>query len=126
MNHPHALAAATGRRLDQYRVSDVVSAGDQVGVGEARSRYTGNDGYTERRNRGLRGDLVAHGLDRRDRRPDAYDAGGLKCGSEFGVLREESVSRMDGLGTGALGRRHHRVNIEVALPRGGRPDADGD
>ena len=45
---------------------------------------------------------------------------------ELGVLREESVSGMDGLGTGALRGRDDGVDVEIALARRGGPDADRD
>ncbi len=126
VHHTHTLAAAARRRLDEDRIADVLGAGDQVVVGQSRPRDTGNDRHPERRHRRLRRDLVAHGLDRADRRPDEHDAGRLQRGGELRVLREESVARVDRLSAGALRRRHYGVDVEVALPRGGRSDVDRD
>ena len=61
-----------------------------------------------------------------DRRPDEHDARRLQRGGEFGVLREESVAGVDGLGAGAARGVDDRVDVQVALPCGCGPDADRD
>ena len=40
LHDPHALAAATGRRLHQHRIADLVGRSDQFGVGQARPGET--------------------------------------------------------------------------------------
>ncbi len=44
LDHPHPFAAATGRRLDQHRVADLVGGRDQVVVGEPRPAIPGTTG----------------------------------------------------------------------------------
>ena len=117
VHDPHALAAAAGRRLHQHRIADVACRCDQVFVGEAGPGDARHDGHAERRYGRLGGDLVTHGLDRLDRRSDEHDARRLQRSGEFGVLREEPVTRMDRLGAGAAGGVDDRVDVEVALPR---------
>ena len=75
---------------------------------------------------GLGGDLVAHGLDRLDGRTDEHDSRGFQRRGEFGVLREESVAGMNRLRPGAAGSVDDRVDVEIALSRGGGADADRD
>lgn len=48
----------------------------------------------------------------------------MQGGREFGVLGEESVTRVDGLGSGAHRGVDHLLDVEVALP--GRRGADQD
>ncbi len=89
VHEPHALAATAGRRLDQHRVADFGGTGDQFVVGQARSRDTRNDRDSELRDRGLRGDLVSHGLDRMRGRAEECDTGRGTRGSESRVLRQD-------------------------------------
>ena len=51
VHQPHALAAAARRRLDQHRISDIVGAGDEFGIGQARPGDPGDDRDAERRHR---------------------------------------------------------------------------
>ena len=105
VDHPHALAATAGGRLDQDGESDVGGPADEVVVGQPGPRDAGHHRHSEGRHGRLGGDLVAHGLDGRHRRTDEYDPGPLQRIGEFGVLREESVTGMDGLRAGATDRR---------------------
>ena len=120
---PHALATTTGGRLDQDREADVVGRGDEIGIAQAGPGNTGNHRNPERGHRGLGRDLVTHRADRPTRRPDERHAGALECGGKIGVLREESVPRVDGLRAGLAGGRHHCLDVEIALPRRRRTDA---
>ena len=43
---------------------------------------------------------------------------------ELGVLREEAVARVDGIGARDLCRRDEARDAQIGLPRGGRPDTD--
>jgi hypothetical protein len=43
---------------------------------------------------------------------------------ELGVLGEEAVAGMDGVGAGDLGGGDDARNLEVRIARGGRADAD--
>ena len=106
MHDPHALAAATGRRLDQHRVADVAGRRDQVVVGQARAgAMPGTTGTPNADTVVLAAILSPMVWIALDRRPDEHDARRLQRGGEFGVLREESVAGMDRLRPGARGRR---------------------
>ncbi len=59
-------------------------------------------------------DLAAHGLHRRDRRPDPGEPRLLDGRREFGVLREESVARVDGVGARRLCGVDQLCGVEVA------------
>ena len=74
-DHPHALAATAGRRLDQHRVADVAGRRDRVRRRSGRAgRCPGTTGTPNADTVALARDLVAHRLDGRDRRPDEHDA----------------------------------------------------
>ena len=123
-DHPHTLAATSGGRLDQHRVTDLVGGRDQFIVGESGPCDPGNDGHAELRHGALGGDLVAHGLNRADRRTDERHPRRCQRCREISVLREKSVTRVDGLSSGAHGRVDDRRDVEVAVTRGRRTDCD--
>src|ERR1700687_955429 len=75
-----------------------------------------------RRLAGLR--LVAHGADHSRARPDPAEPALLEHLGEMGVLGQEAVAGMDGVGAGDLGRRDDARDVEIAGRRGGRADAD--
>ena len=69
---------------------------------------------------GLRGgeatrDLVAHDLDGFGRGTDEGDAARRDRARELGVLREEAVARVHGVGAGACDDVKDRLGVEVAL-----------
>src|SRR5205814_9016007 len=68
-------------------------------------------------------DLVAHHLDRLGRGPDPVDDVGGDGSGEVGVLGEEPVARVHGVGAALLDRVEDRVGVEVALA--GRLPAEG-
>ena len=115
MHHPHALAAATRGRLDQDREAHLGCAGDQVIVGEARTRDARHHRHSEGRHGGLGGDLVAHRLDRGNRWADECHPGSLQRGRELRVLREESVAGVNGLRTSAAHGVEDGIDRQVAL-----------
>ena len=69
--------------------------------------------------------LRAHGADGGDRRPDEHDAGIGHRLREFGILRQEAVARMDGLGAGAVHGIDDGVDVEIAVLGRRRPDPHG-
>ena len=75
------------------------------------------------RGRRLGRDLVAHQPDVLGRRADEDDAVLLDDLGEVGVLRQEAVARMDGVGAGDLAGRQQGRDVEVALRRRRRADA---
>ena len=50
---------------------------------------------------------------------------GLADFGEVGVLAQQPVAGMDGIDVGDLGGADHRRNVEVAVGKPRRPDADG-
>ena len=70
-------------------------------------------------------ELVAHDADMLRRRADKSNAMLGDDFGEMGVFRQESVAWMNRVGTGDLGRRHDRRNIEIARFRRWRADAYG-
>ena len=84
----------------------------------------GTHGNAERLGGALGLDLVAHLPDVLGLGADEVDA---VLGQDFGkarVLREEAVARMHGVGAGDLAGREQRRNVEVAVLRRRRADAD--
>ena len=67
-----------------------------------------------------RGGLRAHGADGRGRGADEDDAGVLAGGGEIGVLAEEAVAGMDGLGAVLAGGVEDAVDAQVAFGGGRR------
>ncbi len=98
-DQPHALAAAARAGLEQHRGAQVPRRRGEFGVTSA-----GDDRDSGRLHGLLGADLVAHQGDRLGRRPDEDQARLGARPSEGGVLGEEPVPRVDGLGAGA-GRR---------------------
>ena len=119
------LAAAAGRGLDHHRITDALGDLDRLGRTGNRRVIAGNgiDLGFERQLLGL--DLVAHLADRVVLRADELDAFFFQATRELGVLGQEAVARMDGLGAGLLAGGDDLVHDQVGLFRGGRADADG-
>ena len=105
-DHPHAAAAAAGRRLDQHRQ---LIGGDGFGVELVEHRHARGGHHL------LGLDLRAHRGDRGRRRPDPRQARIEHGGGEFGVLREESVARVDGVGARGAGRGDQLLGIQVPV-----------
>jgi hypothetical protein len=108
----HALAAAAGRSLDQQRKADRLRADDEV-VEIAGRHDRRRHRHALRLGEGAGRDLVAHQRDGVGGGADEDEAGRLDGGREAGVLRQEAVARMDGVGAGGERRRHDRVDVEM-------------
>src|SRR5262249_359032 len=116
------LAAAAGGRLDRDRPANLLSeaqdgidGGDGIGsAGDDRDAH----GMQRPAGRGLR----AHQLDRLGRWADPNEADGLARARKTGVLREEAVTGMDGLGSRADGSVEQPILVEVALRGRARSD----
>ena len=114
----HAASAAAERGLDRDRHAVLLGEGDDlVGVLD-RFRGAGNQ-------RGLRlggdvagGDLVAEVADRLRARADPDQIRVDDRLREIGVLRKESVARVDGVGAGLRRRVEQLAEVQVGL-RGG-------
>ena len=111
-----ALAAAAARGLDGDRIADRV--GDHLArvldrldrVGRAR-----HDRHARLLHDLAGARLRAHGVDRARRRADEDDAGLLAGAREGGVLGEEAVARVDGLGARLLRHLDDLLHHQVAL-----------
>ena len=123
--HPHPLAAAAGRRLEQHRKADL--AGDLH-----RLLFAADDAVAARHRRHARFPgqrpgriLVAHPLHRFGCRADEADIARAADLGEVGVFREKAVAGMDRLHVADLGGADHPVDAEVAVGGAGRAHADG-
>ena len=119
------LAAAAGGGLDHDGEPDL--AGDALRVGDAVhgadvARH-GRD--ADRRRQLLGGQLVAHGLDGVRVGTDERHAGLGQRAGEGGVLRQEAVAWVHGIGAGLAAGGHDPLDREVGLRRRGRADGDG-
>ncbi len=72
---------------------------------------------------GAGGVLVAHGADHVRGRTDELDLAALADLREAGVLGEESVAGVNGVGLGDFGCRDDAVGLEIAVAAGPRTDA---
>jgi hypothetical protein len=122
-HHAHALAAATGRRLDEQRIADVLGVGRElalvVAVIAGHRRNPG--GLGDHLRLLLRTELANDARRRTDERQPAIDHGLGKSRA----LAEESVARMNGIRArdprGIEDVRDH----EVRVARGRRADPHG-
>ena len=122
----HALAAAAGRCLDQQREADPLRLGrDRRGLGAVVEVGAGQDRDAGPLHHLPGADLRAHRLDRLRRRPDQDEARLGDGAGEAGVLGEEAVAGVDGVGAGAAGRVEDRVDAQVGLGRGRAAERDG-
>ena len=122
LDQAHALAAATGRRLDQHRVADAVGRHVQYARGlvvAVIARRQWNPGIAHQL-LGFR--LRAHGADRRGRRADEGDAVGSQRLGEVGILGEEAVAGVHRLRTGAQARLDDLVGDQIGFTRRSRAE----
>ena len=84
----------------------------------------GTTGMPSRIHRLLGGDLVAHHADMVGRGPDEGQAVCFDDVGELGVLRQEAVAGMDRLGAGDLAGGDDLGDVQIAVARGRRADAD--
>ncbi len=124
LDHRHAAAAAARSRLDQDRVAELVRGGyGRLDVAEHRRAVQGGQAGPVGQ---LAGPGLVSGLGHHVRaRPDEGQARVHAGRGEGGVLRQEAVTGVDRVAAGAQGRAQHRVDGQVALRRGRRPDAHG-
>ena len=121
---PHALAAAAGRRLQHHRIADALCDAHRfLGVGD-RLGMAGDRADAGRLGEALRFDLVAHRLDRLGRGADEHDVAARKLAREAGVLRQETITRMDRARAALFGGNDDLVHVEIALRRRRGSDRD--
>ena len=121
MGNPHALAAATGRGLDHHRIADALGKprGFLGRCGRLLAPHNGNAGLARNP---FRPDLVAHGVNRRRRRPDEHDSR-LRAGRcKTGIFGKEAIARVHGLGARRAARGDQFFAVKVRLGRRRRTD----
>ena len=84
----------------------------------------GTTGMPSRLRGALGLDLVAHQADMRGLRADEMDVVLVEDFGEARVLGQEAVAGMHGVGAGDLAGREQRRDVEIAVARGRRADAD--
>jgi hypothetical protein len=92
-----------------------------IGNGAVR---TGHNRNAEALGGALGLDLVAHDADMVAGRADEGDVVRGQDVGELGVLRQEAVARMHGVGAGDFAGRDDLVDVQIAVARWRRPDAD--
>ncbi|VXB48264.1 hypothetical protein MICRO11B_280021 [Micrococcus luteus] len=124
-HHADAAAAAAEGRLDGDRQAVLLgerARGGGVRHGAVRTRH---ERGARLLGEGAGGDLVAEGADGVRRRADPGHPGvdhGLR---EVGVLGEEAVARVHGVGAGAAGDVEDRVDLQVGVRRGRARQVEG-
>ena len=112
-----ALAAAARRRLDRERPAELVAEPQHLFGGGDRLGRPRNDGHARRGHALAGGGLRAHHVDRLGRRADPDEPGAGDRSREAGVLGEEAVARMHGLGSRLPRDLEQPLLVEVALRR---------
>ena len=121
----HALAAAAVRGLDHLRVADAVGFALQVRRVLVFAGVAGHHGHAAFGHQLLGAGLAAHLAHGRGPGPDEHQARGFDGFGEVGVLGEEAVARVDGLGTGLLRHLKDGVAAQVAVLRPRPADRPG-
>jgi hypothetical protein len=109
---PHAPPATTRDGLDEDREADLLRPGQQlVEVGRRRGGLQRGD--AGRPGRLQRAHLVAGELQHVGGRADERDARGVARPRQVGVLAQEAVAGVDGVGAGLAGRADDLVDVEI-------------
>ena len=120
----HAAPAAARRRLDQHGIADLGGDLQRLGLVADRAVGAGHAGDAEPRRRALGLDLVAHQADVLGLRADEGDAVLGENLGEARVLGEEAVAGMHRVGAGDLAGGEQGGDVEIAVARRRRADAD--
>ncbi|MCY1213453.1 hypothetical protein D9M72_252340 [compost metagenome] len=124
--HLHALAATTCGGFQQHRVADALGGGAEGFQVLGFAVVAGHQRYAGGFHQGLGGGLAAHGVDGGGRRAEEDQAGIGNGAGEAGVLREEAIAGVDGLGAAGLGGGDQLVHQQVAFCRLGAAEVHGD
>ena len=104
VDEAHAAPAAARRRLQHHRVADArrrrLRRGRRGEPAAALAVVAGDDRHARGLHQRARRRLAAHRADRRGRRPDERRARGRARLGEVGVLGQEAVAGVDGVGAG--------------------------
>src|SRR5882672_11307415 len=120
-----AEAAASRGRLQDHREADPLRQPDQLALVMHHAVAAGQLREPCVLHRFLGADLVAHHPDHLRARADPAQPGVLDHLGELRILAEESVAGMDRVGAADLRRGEDGGNVQVALLRRRRTDADG-
>ncbi len=126
LHHAHAPASAAGRRLHQHGPPQRLHRRDD---GVARGAGTGGDlhrrehGHARRRHRGLGRQLRAHGLDDVGRGPHEHQSRRHTGPGEPGVLGQEPVAGVHGVGAAGDRGVDDGLDVEVGVGGGGAGQA---
>ena len=123
-NDLHAATAAARCCLDQHRIADVVGDLDCFLGTVHRAIGTRHQRQAERRSGALGLDLVAHLADMFGVGADPDDLVLFNDLGKARVFGKKAIARVDGIGLGDLGRRNDGGDVEIAVGRRWRPDAD--
>src|SRR5690606_20522331 len=121
----HSPSATAGRCLDDDGIADL--RGDALGflfVGN-RALRAGHYWNAQTLGRPLGLDLVAHYADMVAGRADEGDVMSGQYVGKLRIFRQEAVTWVHGVGTGDFAGRHDLVDVQVAVARGRRADANG-
>ncbi len=121
IHHLHPLAAAAGAGLDDERKADALCLRHECLRRLIRTMVARGHGHAHGRHGRLGCAFRAHRADRRRGRPHEDQTRVDAALRECGILRQESVARMHGLGADAPRERDDLRDIQIALGRGRRP-----
>src|SRR3989441_5074621 len=120
----HPAPAASRGRLEDHRKADLLREPSQVALVLHHAFATRQLREPAFLHRFLGADLVAHHPDHLRAWADPAQAGVLDHLREFGVFAEEAVAGVDGVGPAHLRRGEDGGNVEIALFRWRRTDAE--
>ncbi len=113
LHKPHALSTATSGGLEHDGIADLFCRLEErvsvAGIRTGNNRHAGSDHLL------ARGGLTAHGLHRLGARSDKDDARSATRPDKVGVLAEEPISRVNGLGAATLGHIEDALGHQIAL-----------
>ncbi len=113
----HAAAATTPARLEHHGITDLRGQPERLGSVERQRRRCRHHGYARRRRQVARGHLVAEATHDLGRRTDEQEASARTGFGERGILREEPVAGVDGVGAAFECHPHDVFDVEVGLDR---------
>ena len=125
INATHALAAATGDRLDENRIADLVGFGSKERSILIIPVITGNDRHASLLHQLLGGILEPHRLDGGSRRADEDNPRFLASLGKGDIFRQEAIARMDRFRACGFGGGDDLVDDEIAFLRRRRTDMHG-
>jgi hypothetical protein len=120
----HAPSATARRSFNDHRKADLPRPLHGFAITGQDALGTWQNGHPRFLHRGAGLFLFAHQPGDFRWRPNESDVAGLGYFGEIGVLRQQSVSRMDSVDVRDLSRADDCRNVEVALRQLGRTNAD--